>query len=320
MSAMVNEAVNFVRRLSAVPRPPNEGMSEEEIQQQQREVQQRERELQENLSRLRRKKKREDKEDDSEHRASRIEDEDADEQIPYEEREEERGAQETPKESRFMNTVKSAVHKVDERLDEAWEELEDAAERAYTRSKEGTAKFLKDTKADFDKAMKNTHRTRTRKAAAPLVSPAARERSAAFAIRDYERRHAPKPANSGFSLSDDNNPSQNPYIGFSDMTGFGELDRTAFNLNTNQFSFSLIGDSSDFNGAKFANQNHFSFSGDGFGRVGKDSGFNVSYRGEFAFGGNEFSFLPKPPKQQKKRKNNNRKNNSRDFDISRLIF
>ena len=317
---MVNEAVNFVRRLSAVPRPPNEGMSEEEIQQQQREVQQREQELQENLSRLRRKKKREEEEDDSEHRASRIEDEDADEQIPYEEREEERGAQETPKESRFMNTVKSAVHKVDERLDEFGEEIENAAERAYTRSKEGTAKFVKDTKADFDKAMKGTHRTRTRKAAAPLVSPAARERSAAFAIRDYERRHAPKPANSGFSLSDDNNPQSNPYIGFSDMAGFGELDRTAFNLNTNQFSFSLIGDSSDFNGAKFANQNHFSFSGGGFGRVGKDSGFNVSYRGEFAFGGNEFSFLPKPPKQQKKRKDNNRKNNSRDFDISRLIF
>lgn len=317
---MVNEAVNFVRRLSAVPRPPNEGMSEEEIQQQQREVQQRERELQENLSRLRRKKKREDKEDDSEHRASRIEDEDEDEQTPYSKRGEEGETQETPKESRFMNKVKSAVHKVDERLDEFGEEIENAAERAYARSKEGTAKFLKDTKADFDKAMKGTHRARTRKAAVPLVSPAARERSAAFAIRDYERRHTLTPAaNSGFSLSD-NNPSQNPYIGFSDMAGFGELDRTAFNLNASQFSFSLIGDSSDFNGEKFANQNHFSFSGDGFGRVGKDSGFNVSYRGEFAFGGNEFSFLPKPPKQQKKRKNNNRKNNSRDFDISRLIF
>ena len=316
---MVNEAVNFVRRLSAVPRPPNAGMSEEEIQQQQREVQQREQELQENLSRLRRKKKREEEEDDSEYKPSIIEDEDEDDQTPYSKRGEEGETQETPKESPFMNKIKNAVHKVDERLDEFGEEIENAAERAYTRSKEGTAQFFKDTKADFDKAMKNTHRARTRKAAVPLVSPAARERSAAFAIRDYERRHAPKPANSGFSL-DDNNPSQNPYIGFSDMTGFGELDRTAFNLNTNQFSFSLIGDSSDFNGAKFANQNHFSFSGDGFGRGGKDSGFNVSYRGEFAFGGNEFSFLPKPPKQQKKRKNNNRKNNSRDFDISRLIF
>ena len=316
---MVNEATNFIKRLSAVPRPPNAGMSEEEIQQQQREVQQRERELQENLSRLRRKKKREDKEDDSEHRASRIEDEDADEQIPYEEREEERGAQETPKESRFMNKVKSAVHKVDERLDEAWEELEDAAERAYTRSKEGTGKFFKDTKADFDKAMKNTHRTRTRKAAAPLVSPAARDRSAAFAIRDYERRHAPKPANSGFSLSDDNNPSQNPYIGFSDMAGFGELSRDAFSLDTSQFGFSLIGDSEKFGGAMYQDEKPFG----GF-NVKQERGFNVSYSGEFgAFrhSRNEsFSFLPKPPKQQKKRKDNNRKNNSRDFDISQLIF
>ena len=320
MSAMVNEAVNFVRRLSAVPRPPNDGRSEEEIQQQQREVQQRERELQENLSRLRRKKKREDNAEDSEYKPSIIEDEDEDDQTPYSKRGEEGETQETPKESRFMNKVKSAVHKVDERLDEFGEEIENAAERAYTRSKEGAAKFVKDTKDDFDKAMKGTHRTRGRRAAAPLVSPAARERSASFAIRDYERRHAPKPANSAFSLSDDNNPQSNPYIGFSDMTGFGELDRTAFNLNTNQFSFSLIGDSSDFNGAKFANQNHFSFSGDGFGRGGKDSGFNVSYRGEFALGRSDFSFLPKPPKQQKKRKDNNRKNNSRDFDISRLIF
>ena len=158
MSAMVNEAVNFVRRLSAVPRPPNDGRSEEEIQQQQREVQQRERELQENLSRLRRKKKREDNAEDSEYKPSIIEDEDEDDQTPYSKRGEEGETQETPKESRFMNKVKSAVHKVDERLDEFGEEIENAAERAYTRSKEGTAKFVKDTKDDFDKAMKGTHR------------------------------------------------------------------------------------------------------------------------------------------------------------------
>lgn len=316
---MVNEATNFIKRLSAVPRPPNEGMSEAEIQQQQREVQQREQELQENLSRLRRKKKREEEKDDSEHRASRIEDEDADEQTPYSKRGEEGETQETPKESPFMNKIKNAVHKVDERLDEFGEEIENAAERAYTRSKEGTAKFLKDTKDDFDKAMKNTHRARTRKAAAPLVSPAARERSAAFAIRDYERRHTLTPAaNSGFSLSD-NNPSQNPYIGFSDMTGFGELSRDAFSLDTSQFGFSLIGDSEKFGGAMYQDEKPFG----GF-NVKQERGFNVSYSGEFgAFrhSRNEsFSFLPKPPKQQPKRKNNKVRKSSRDWDISRLIF
>lgn len=308
---MVNEAVNFVRRLSAVPRPPNDGLSEEEIQQQQREVQQRERELQENLSRLRRKKKREDKEDDSEHRASRIEDEDADEQIPYEEREEERGAQETPKESRFMNKVKSAVHKVDERLDEFGEEIENAASRAYARSKEGTAEFVKDVKSDFNKALQHKPQ-RHRRSAKPLVSQEARERSAAFAIRDYERRHTPKPTNSGFSLSQDNNPQTNPYIGFNDLNGYGELSRDAFSLSTSQFNFSLIGDTSSFGGEQQA-KNQFSISFGGSFLPSVDSGFGGVYRGEF-------DAFKRKPKNPHKRKNIKRRKSPRDFDISRLIF
>ena len=311
----MNEAVNFIRsKLTSVPVPPNEGLSEEQIYEQQQQTERRARERQEKMEKLKRKKTEEEEDGDSDYRASRIEDEDEDYQTPYAKEEQ----REKPQESRFMK-IKNVVH---EKLDSAGEAIKAGGERAYERSKKGTAEFIKDTKADFDKAMKGTHRTRTRKAAAPLVSSAARERSAAFAIRDYERRHAPKPANSGFSLSDDNSPSQNPDIGFTDMTGFGELDRGAFSLDSSQFGFSLIGDSGMFNGQQFANEQPFV----GF-NVKQEHSFNVGYSGEFgAFkhSKNEsYSFLPKPPQPPKnphKRKNIKRKKSSRDFDISRLIF
>lgn len=314
---MVNEASKFINRLSA-PTPPNQGLSQEEIQQQQEDVNNRERELQDKLYRLRKKKKEEEEDGDSDYRRSRNEDEDEDEQTPYDEHEEERETQDTPKESRFMNKIKDVVHKVDERLDAAGEELEEAAGRAYTRSKQGTKAFIKDTKDDFSKALQQKP-TRSRKSQ-PLVSSAARAASRDFAIRDYERRHTPQ---TGFTLSD-NNPSQNPYIGFSDMAGFGDLDRSAFSLDASQFSFSLIGDSSEFQGAKFANQSHISFNGfDGFSSGKKDSSFGVSYTGEFSFGGGDFEFLPRAPstpKRTKKRNVNKARKSPRERQFIDRIF
>lgn len=313
----MNDAVQFVKnRLTAVPRPPNSGMSEEEILEQQREVQQRERERQEKMERLRRKKTEEEEDEDSDTRPSRIEDDKKDVQTPHSRQESQPEPQDTPKESRFMNKIRDAVHKVDERLDVAGEQLEETASRVYTRSKQGATAFVKDAQEDFNKALQHKPQ-RPRKASRPLVSPEARERSASFAIRDYERRHTPK--QTAFSLSDDNNPSQNPYIGFSDMTGFGELDRGAFSLDASQFGFSLIGDSGMFQGQQFANEQPFG----GF-NVKQEHSFKVGYNGEFgAFrhSKNEsFSFLPKPPKNTNKRKNNKARKSPRDFDISRLIF
>ena len=229
----MNEAVNFIRnKLTSVPVPPNEGLSEEQIYEQQQQTERRARERQEKMEKLKRKKTEEEEDEDSDYRASRIEDEDEDYQTPYAKEEQ----REKPQESRFMK-IKTVVH---EKLDSAGEAIKAGGERAYERSKQGTAEFVKDVKSDFNKALQHKPQQRHRRSAAkPLVSPAARERSADFAIRDYERRHAPKPANSGFSLSDDNNPSQNPYIGFSDMTGFGELDRGAFSLDSSQFGLFL---------------------------------------------------------------------------------
>ena len=311
----MNEAVNFIRnKLTSVPVPPNEGLSEEQIYEQQQQTERRARERQEKMEKLKRKKE-EEEDEDSDYRASRIEDEDEDYQTPYAKEEQ----REKPQESRFMK-IKTVVH---DKLDSAGEAIKAGGERAYARSKQGTAEFVKDVKSDFNKALQHKPQQRHRRSAAkPLVSPAARERSADFAIRDYERRHAPKPANSSFSLSDDNSPSRNPYIGFSDMTGFGELDRGAFSLDSSQFGFSLIGDSGMFNGQQFANEQPFA----GF-NVKQEHSFKVGYAGEFgAFRhtkNEEFSFIPKPPHKPKnphKRKTIKRKKSSRDFDISRLIF
>ena len=312
----MNEAVNFIRnKLTSVPVPPNEGLSEKQIYEQQQQTERRARERQEKMEKLKRKKE-EEEDEDSDYRGSQIDEDIEDYQTPYANEEQ----RQKPQESRFMK-IKTVVH---DKLDSAGEAIKAGGERAYERSKQGTAEFVKDVKSDFNKALqhKPQRQRRSVRSAKPLVSPAARERSADFAIRDYERRHAPKPANSGFSLSDDNNPSRNPYIGFSDMTGFGELDRGAFSLDSSQFGFSLIGDSGMFNGQQFANEQPFV----GF-NVKQEHSFNVGYSGEFgAFkhSKNEsYSFLPKPPhppKNPQKRKNIKRKKSSRDFDISRLIF
>lgn len=220
----MNEAVNFIRnKLTSVPVPPNEGLSEEQIYEQQQQTERRARERQEKMEKLKRKKTEEEEDEDSDYRASRIEDEDEDYQTPYVKEEQ----REKPQESRFMK-IKNVVH---EKMDSAGEAIKAGGERAYERSKQGTAEFVKDVKSDFNKALQHKPQ-RHRRSAKPLVSQEARERSAAFAIRDYERRHTPKPTNSGFSLSQDNNPQTNPYIGFNDLNGYGELSRDAFSLST----------------------------------------------------------------------------------------
>ena len=104
----------------------------------------------------------------------------------------------------------------------------------------------------------------------------------------------------------------NPYIGFNDVNGYGELSRDAFSLSTSQFNFSLIGDSSSFGGEQ-QSKNQFSISFGGSFLPTVDSGFGGVYRGEFD------AFKRKPKNPHSKRKNKRRKSTS-EFDISRLIY
>lgn len=301
---MVNEAHEFLKRLSA-PIPPNSGMTAEEIEAQQREVQERH-------EAMRRKKKDEEERELENHKPSQIDDEKPEVQTPTPQ--EEKPPEE--QENRFMRKVKDVVHRADEVLDETAEEIEAGAKRGFQRSKEGTKQFIKDTQRDFQKATeyKAPPKRRNHK---PLVSESDRVRSSEFAIRDYERRHT-MPRQNDFTADE---VRTNPFFGFShtDVNGYGELQRDSFSLDSSQFGFNLIGDSGMFGGSMFANEKPFG----GF-NVKQERGFNVSYSGEFgAFqhSKNEsFSFLPQPPKQQPKRKNNTARKSPRDFDISRLIF
>ena len=304
----MNEAVNFLKKLSA-PIPPYSGMSEEQILEKQRESEAREQELNEKLELMKKKKKEEEEREFESDKQSQIDDSKQEVQTPKPQDEEATEKQD----SRFMRRVKEVVHRADEMLDKTAEEIEAGASRAYTRSKAGTKQFIKDTQRDFQKA---TEYKPPKKSHHPLVSAEDKRRSAEFAVRDYERRHSTSQRDFR-----EEETRKNPFFGFSgnDINGYGELSRDAFSLDSSQFGFSLIGDSEKFGGSMFANEKPFG----GF-NIKQERGFSVSYAGEFgAFKHSQnesYSFLPKPPKQQKKRKNNNRKNNSRDFDISRLIF
>lgn len=304
----MNEAVNFLKKLSA-PIPPYSGMSEEQILEKQRESEAREQELNEKLELMKKKKKEEEEREFESNKRSQIDDSKQEVQTPKTQDEEATEKQD----SRFMRKVKDVVHRADETLDKTAEEIEAGASRAYTRSKAGTKQFLKDTQRDFQKA---TEYKPPKKSHHPLVSAEDKRRSAEFAVRDYERRHSTP--QSDFREEE---TRKNPFFGFSgnDINGYGELSRDAFSLDTSQFGFSLIGDSEKFGGAMYQDEKPFG----GF-NVKQERGFNVSYSGEFgAFRhrrNESFSFLPKPPKNPHKRKNVKRKNQPRGFDISRLIL
>ena len=304
----MNEAVNFLKKLSA-PIPPYSGMSKEQILEKQRESEAREQELNEKLELMKKKKKEEEEREFENNKRSQIDDSKQEVQTHKTQDEEATEKQD----SRFMRKVKDVIHRADETLDKTAEEIEAGASRAYTRSKAGTKQFLKDTQRDFQKA---TEYKPPKKSHHPLVSAEDKRRSAEFAVRDYERRHSTTPQ-SDFREEE---TRKNPFFGFSgtDINGYGELSRDAFSLDSSQFGFSLIGDSEKFGGSIFANEKPFG----GF-NMKQERGFSVSYVGEFgAFKHSQnesYSFLPKPPKQQKKRKRNNRKIKT-NFDISKLIF
>lgn len=305
---MVNEAHEFLKRLSA-PIPPNSGMTAEEIEAQQREVQERH-------EAMRRKKKDEEERESESYKPSQIDDEKPEVQTPTPQ--EEKPPEPTEeRENRFVSRIKRTVEKIDKRIDEKADELddwlEDAPERALDRAKTNTAAFGKSVKKDFQKATeykapkKNQHR--------PLVSAEDRRRSADFAVRDFERRHT-MPRQNDFTADE---VRTNPFFGFShtDVNGYGELQRDSFSLDSSQFGFNLIGDSGIFQGERFVNEKPFG----GF-NVKQERGFNVSYSGEFgAFkhSRNEsFSFLPQPKGKGKGKRAGKQKTN--DFNISDLIF
>lgn len=308
----MNEAVNFIKNRLTAPTPPNQGMSSDEIAQQQFEVEER----------LRRKKEKEKEEEEREfenHKPSQIDDDEEKVQTHTPKPESQPEPQEKA-DNRFVQKVRAVVRNVDDVIDETADELEERTQIAYQNAKAGTKKFIHDERADFQKATQSRNTTARKRSYKPLVSESDRARSSDFAIRDYERRRTPHSQNNiiserGFAAVDD--IRQNPYIGFNDVNGYGELSRDAFSLSTSQFNFNLIGDTGSFGG--MAQQNQFG----GF-NVKQESSFSVGYKGElgaFRHSKNEsFSFLPKPPKTQPKRKNNKGRNSSRDFDISRLIF
>lgn len=306
----MNEAVQFIKtRLTAVPVPPNANMSAEEIAHQQAEIAERER--------LRQKKKKEEEDSsDSEYRRDTETEEDMEEQTPAPKPEREPETQEKAQ-SRFMTKVKEVVNRVDDVIDETADKIEERAGIAYQNAKAGTKKFLHDERASFQKATQQRSTPQRRRTYKPLVSESDKARAADFAVRDFERRRQPRqPAQNiiserAFQAVDD--IRGNPYIGFNDVNGYGELSRDAFSLSTSQFNFSLIGDSSSFGGAQQQAKNQFSISFGGSFLPTVDSGFGGVYRGEF-------DAFKKKPKNPHKRKDIKRKKSSREFSISRLIF
>lgn len=286
-------------------------MSAEEIAHQQAEVAERER--------LRQKKKKEEEDSsDSEYRRDTETEEDMEEQTPAPKSEREPEPQEKAP-NRFRMKVKDVINRVDDVIDETADALEERAGIAYQNAKAGTKKFLHDERASFQKATQQRSTPQRKRTYKPLVSESDKARAADFAVRDFERRRQPRqPAQNiiserAFQAVDD--IRGNPYIGFNDVNGYGELSRDAFSLSTSQFNFSLIGDSSQFGGAQQQAKNQFSISFGGSFLPSVDSGFGGGlYRGELD------AFSKRKPKNPQKRKDIKRKKSRADFDISRLIF
>lgn len=306
----MNDAVQFIKTRLTAPVPPNANMSAEEIAHQQAEIAERER--------LRQKKKKEEEDSsDSEYRRDTEPEEDMEEQTPTPKSEREPEPQEKAP-NRFRMKVKDVINRVDDVIDETADALEERAGIAYQNAKAGTKKFLNDERLEFKKATQQRSTPQRKRTYKPLVSESDKARSADFAVRDYERRRQPRQYSAQNIISERGYQAvedirTNPYIGFNDVNGYGELSRDAFSLSTSQFNFSLIGDSSPFGGEQQAkNQFSISFGGSFLPRV--DSGFGGGvYRGEF-------DAFKRKPKNPHKRKNIKRKKSSRDFDISRLIF